>query len=108
MQCLQCGNCCLGLEWTFKYALENEDPDNPSEEILKKAENKLRFYGLLFHQLQKSFVDNGKLALTYKVGVCQHLKFDEGTAHCEIHEQRPFACKDYHCEKAKAVVSNTN
>ncbi len=99
--CLQCGNCCLGLEWTFTFDGKDEDPANLSFEIIKKAERRLRFYGLLFHDFRRAEKKDDKVSLTYKVGACQHLKHDGKKAHCTIHENRPYACRNYFCGKAK-------
>ncbi|MBD3164480.1 hypothetical protein GF323_04720 [Candidatus Woesearchaeota archaeon] len=99
--CLQCGKCCLGLEWTFSYPGKGEDAKNPSDKIRAKAESKMSSYGLLYHRFRRAEKKDGKISLTYKVGGCQHLKFREGKAFCDNHANRPAACRDYFCDKAK-------
>jgi Fe-S-cluster containining protein len=99
--CQQCGKCCLGLEWTFSFKAKDEDPKNPSEEVLEKAEKRMKLYGLLYHEFKRAKLRENMIDLTYKVGACQHLKFVDNKAFCENHDKRPIACKDYFCEKSK-------
>ena len=101
MACFQCGKCCLGLDWTFTYAAEDEDPKNPSDQILKRAETRMSTYGLYYYKFKKAELANDKIALTFGVGVCQHLEFKDGKAFCNIYDKRPLACRSYLCDSAK-------
>ncbi len=104
--CLQCGKCCLGLDWTFTYEAPNEDENNPSKEILDKASKQMASYGLLFHEFKSAEKKDGYLSMTFNVGICQHLGFHDEKAFCKNHDKRPVACKSYFCEKSKTETKN--
>jgi Fe-S-cluster containining protein len=99
--CLQCGQCCLGIDWTFSYDAPKEDPENLSEEIMNMAVAKLNRYGIHYWKFKQAEKNNDWLSLTFKVGICQHLRYDEGKAYCNIHDNRHPICKGFFCEKAK-------
>jgi hypothetical protein len=99
--CLQCGKCCLGLDWTFNFEANGTDPISPDKTIMDAAEQKMNSYGLYFHKFKSSEFKDGWWSLTFGVGICQHLMYDNGKAHCKNHENRSPACKGYFCDKAK-------
>lgn len=68
---------------------------------MDKAIERMNSYGLLYHEFKSAELSEGWLSLTFNVGVCQNLAFKEEKAICKIHENRPYACKGYFCEKAK-------
>ena len=101
VDCLQCGKCCLGLDWTFNFDDKGEDPSNPSKEVMDAAMAKMEKYGLFFHEYKSASVKEGKISLTFKVGTCQNLRYEDGKAYCNVHADRPWACRNYFCEDAK-------
>ncbi|MBD3164481.1 hypothetical protein GF323_04725 [Candidatus Woesearchaeota archaeon] len=105
--CLQCGKCCLGIEWTFTYKAPNEDADNPSEAIKNKVIAKMNSYGIYYPKFRRAEREGDYLSLTFKVGICQHLRYD-GKAYCNIHDNRFAICKGYLCEEAKKRLKRIN
>jgi Fe-S-cluster containining protein len=99
--CLQCGKCCLGLEWSFNFDAGKEDVNKPSKYLLDAATAKMESYGLFYSKFKKAEIKDKKISLTFKVGICQHLGYDDGKAFCRNHENRPWACRNYLCSKAK-------
>lgn len=101
MQCLQCGKCCLGLDWTFNFEAPDEDPTKLSAKIMGKAVERMNSYGIFYHELKSAEKKEGWLSLTFSVGVCQNLDLENGKAHCRSYETRSAACRNYFCEKAR-------